>query len=382
MPDIYYVLNNRFPTIKAHSLQVAKTCEGFSICGAHVTLIIPIRKRPVEITGISPFTLYNIKEPFKIARLPSLDFSWFRLNGKFFFVVQQVLFALTTLVYLTGKKGPIYSRDPFTLYILSYFKKNIFWEVHRLPENIHSMLYTRILKKISGIIVITKKLKERFEDTGFPPDKILVAPDGIDFEEFQIQETKEEARKKLNLPLNKIIVMYVGHLFDWKGADIFIDASRHLDDSFLTLIVGGIKKDVERLEEKIKASAVRFEGFKPHTLIPLYMRAADILILPNKKDGNVSEFYTSPLKLFEYMASSRPIIASDLPSLREVLNDKNSVLIKPDDAILLAEAIRNLAPDGSRAHTMTAQALQDVREFTWTNRAQSVINYIHRKIHG
>jgi glycosyltransferase involved in cell wall biosynthesis len=101
------------------------------------------------------------------------------------------------------------------------------------------------------------------------------------------------------------------------------------------------------------------------------MAAADVLLLPNTARHASSARYTSPLKLFAYMTSGKPIVASDLPSLRDILNEQNAVLVAADDAQALAEGVVRALSIGSR---LAEQARHDVEPFTWDNRATRVIS--------
>ena len=113
-----------------------------------------------------------------------------------------------------------------------------------------------------------------------------------------------------------------------------------------------------------------------HKEIPLYLKAADLLVLPNTAKETVSRHYTSPVKPFEYMASGRPIIASDLPSIRYVLNEKNAVLVPPDNPEAFAGAIIDLLNNHTHAEAIATMALRDVQQYSWSNRARSIINFI------
>src|SRR5690606_28470778 len=91
--------------------------------------------------------------------------------------------------------------------------------------------------------------------------------------------------------------------------------------------------------------------------------------LPNRRT-HISDRYTSPLKLFEYMAAGRPIVASDLHALREVLrHDENALLVAPDSPAALAEALRRLIDGRELSRRLAQRARQDAAEYGWDTRA-------------
>lgn len=370
---LFYVSNNQLPTIKAHGIQIMKTCEALVRLGVEVELVVPDRPLYAEINETDPLKYYGIKNSFKITKLPSYSFG--SKGNSLLFWLQQYLFARKVRNYLP-KNSVVYSRDQFVMSVLANRGHTLFWEAHTLPRGIHSGFYKKILANIRGLVVISDGLRGAFIKAGFSSEKILVAPDGIDLKEFDIAESQEEARYKLNLPSDSKIAIYTGQLFDWKGADVLIEAAQQLPENINVVIVGGTEEDIERLKKIDTKKAVRFEGFKEHKEIPLYLRAADIAVLPNKKDGGASEFYTSPLKAFEYMASGKPIIGSNLPSLREILNEHNSVLIEPNNSEALAHAIQELIHNQEKVRTLSEQAFKDVSQFTWQSRANKIFQLV------
>lgn len=388
--DIFYVLNSRFPTVKAHGLQVAKNCEAFELNGAKVTLIVPIRKQQKEFRGIDAFESYGIKKRFRIVRLPSLDVVWLGLNSKFFFALQQSMFALLVFFYLVGKKGIVYSRDRFTLYFLSFFRENLFWEVHQFPEHIDSLVYRRLLSHVTGLVVITAGLKKKFVEHGFPAEKILVAPDGVDLEEFNIELSKEQCRAELGLPANAKIIGYVGQLRTLgmdKGVDTLIEAFALLcqkNPNALLVIVGGDEHDL-KVYKKFTADRhlgdreVLYTGRKNHNLIPKYLRAFDIAVMPFPFTEHFA-YYMSPLKLFEYMAAGKPIIASDLPAVREILNQENSLLVKPNSRDELVQAMEYLIGHPDNAERIARKAYSDAGGYSWRERCGRIQDFIISKI--
>ena len=110
--------------------------------------------------------------------------------------------------------------------------------------------------------------------------------------------------------------------------------------------------------------------------MPLYLKSADILLIPNIGVTDESISYTSPLKMFEYMASSVPIIASDMPSIREVLNENNAFFVEPNNAKALANGIEKLLGDKNFSSRLVQKSLEDVKKYTWDEYAKKILNFI------
>ncbi len=173
------------------------------------------------------------------------------------------------------------------------------------------------------------------------------------------------------------IVAYAGHLYPWKGVDVLIEALA-LVPEVAGRIVGGHPResDLARLTALAAArgltSRVAFTGLLPPQDVAGALDDADILVLPNTAT-EVSARYTSPLKLFEYLAAGRPIVASRLPALAEVLEDGvNALLVTPGDPQALADAIRQLAADPALARRLAERAFGDAGQYSWARRAERI----------
>ncbi|MCG2808867.1 MAG: glycosyltransferase, partial [Candidatus Portnoybacteria bacterium] len=117
-------------------------------------------------------------------------------------------------------------------------------------------------------------------------------------------------------------------------------------------------------------------GHRPYSEIPYYLKAADVLVLPNSGKEEISKSWTSPMKMFEYMASQRPIVASDLISLREILNENNAVLVEPDNSRALAEGIMSALKKDDFSAKILIEAWQNVQKYTWTERVKNILLFI------
>lgn len=371
---IIYIANIRIPTEKAHGVQIMSMCEAFANAGNDVTLVVPRRLNNIKS---NPFEYYGVKENFKIKKLPTLDFIFL---GKFGFWAQSFSFGVFSTFYSIFKKVDIiYSRDLISLYILSFFgvKKKLVFELH---ENRENFVIKRVLKMVTKIIVITQGLKDYcIFEYGVERDKILVAHDGVDLDKIRRDIDKSDSRSKIGIPQNKKIVLYVGSFFayNWKGVDVVLEAAKNFKEDVIFLLVGGSREEIDNLKSLGVSDNVVLVEHQTHKNIQYYMSAADVLLLPNKKGDEVSEKYTSPMKMFEYMASGRAIVASDLPSIREVLNEENSILVSPNDKDRLSDGIKNVLNNNELADRISKKSFVDVQGYSWRNRVKNILSFIN-----
>lgn len=368
---IVYVANIRVPTEKAHGLQIFETCEALADLGQEVILLVPRRRSPIKE---DPYDFYRVKRNFKIIKLACFDsVDW----GHWGFWLESLSFGLSVLFFTRTWTDDFifFSRDEVNIFLLGLKKRKLFWEVHDGRIN---WLIKKNFASLRGIVSITSNLKDFYQKKGFPDRKILVAPDAVDLGKFSLSVTKMEARDILSLPQEKKLIVYTGHLYEWKGAHILAQSASDLP-LYNFLFVGGTEKDVRSFKLKYRAPNIFILGQRPHSDIPYFLKAADLLILPNSGHSDISRLYTSPMKLFEYMASGTPIIASSLPSIQEVLNSNNACLVEPDNSELLTGAIVELLSNQEKAESLARQASLDVLAYSWVNRARALVNFFENQ---
>jgi GT2 family glycosyltransferase len=227
----------------------------------------------------------------------------------------------------------------------------------------------RIYPRLDGIISITRGLADRMRGVFALRLQMTVAPDGVNVDFFRSPGQGRRSQK----------IVYVGQLYPWKGTGTLVEAMQYLPAGELHL-VGGSEERIQALREKAARLGVEgrivFHGQVPPQEVKNQLADASAAVLPLTQDL-ISASFTSPLKLFEYMAARVPIVASDLPSTREVLSSgRNALLVPPDDPRALGEGLRRLLEERSWAESLAQKAYEEVKEYTWAKRAQKIIHFL------
>lgn len=372
---LIYITNTRIPSEKANSYQSMQMCNSFAKGFDEVEMWVPNIRNTAEMNKVKKvYDFYNVKKRFNIIRLSAFDHKWLHDLNQFAWAnLKGATFALNVLYKLARQKDvsvPIYTRDWYVLKFLlagrkiGFIKNNIYYEAHK-----YSNFLIDDMKKINGLIVINNYLYNLHQRNGIK--SILVAHDGVNIDEYaQLTNYIHEKKETYSL-------VYTGNLFQWKGVYVLVDALKYLDKNVELIIVGGSEKEFNSFKEyviKSRLDNITLIGHVPKRETIKYIEKADILFLPNSAKNKMS-LYTSPIKLFEYMASKRPIIASNLASICEVLEDKkNAILCEPDNPKDLADKINwTLENDCTN---IVNQAFDDVQEYTWDKRAYNISKFM------
>ncbi len=381
---IAYISSSTIPSRTANSIHVMKMCQAFARNGHDVMLIAPDKSSDKE-TGVDDvFAFYGIERCFEIIKPPRRLPFWRQGMRK------QLPVKSRKYVYglLAGEKAQrlepdiVYGRNLVGCYFAA--KSNnlpVIYEAHE-PVNKKRDKDEEIFRELiqsphlQNMVVITESLKSYYQNNYPSLDgKLKVAPDGADPFPANISS--------IDLPgtVERLQVGYVGHLYPGKGMGMISRLSSSCKWANFH-VVGGKEKDVEFWEnECADAANIKFHGYVPHSTVPEYLAAFDVVLLPNQPEvaphgggDNIGQ-WTSPLKAFEYMAARKAIVASDLPVLREVLTDEhNALLCKPDDVSAWANALKRLKDDKELRDRLGETAQQKFLEnYTWLARAKKVI---------
>lgn len=360
---ITVIFNNRLPTERAHGLQIIKTCEAFALAGIETELIIPDVLNNIKE---DVFDYYWVKRIFTVKKKKC----W----GKSY-RMKYASFLINLLFSRTNKERIIFTRHPEIAFLFSRLGYKVIFELHNWrPERKKRNVF--LLKKVFLIIATTKIIKQEFVKNGFNEEKIMVVPNGVELADFNLKLNKEKIRKLLDLPLDKTIILYSGHLYRQKGVYTIIEAAKELLEKHFVFI-GGLLSDVESLKRAARElKNIEIRGPKKYIEVPRYLKAADMLVIANSGADETERNFTSPLKLFEYLAAGKVIIASQVPAIKEFLNENEAVFFEPDNPQSLVKAIQEISDDLEKQEKLANSALELAKNYTWQSRIERIVNFV------
>lgn len=393
--SIVYPVSEGLPRNKARSIQIINTANALSSY-ATVFLLLGGERRGNEADILRYFSIKK-NEDLKVLYLPSL-----RRSGRFRVSWNGVynISCLLTILFIKRRYNIdlIFLRHLKLAYFLLKFRPlinlPIIFEAHEIfyitlkeelnnlnnkdsykPHKIERLksLEESVYTSVDGIVSISSSLmlmmKEVFSAKA--NINIKVAYDGVNIRPYKTK------------PVFESKIYYIGQLYSWKGVETAIKAIRFVPKGDL-FIVGGNEHQIEGLKSLANALYVNdricFLPHQPYSMMERYWYDADIFILPGTTNS-ISKYFTSPLKLFEYMAGGRPIVASNLPTICEILRHMdNAFLVTPDDPEDMAKGINFLVEHRDIAERLALNALKEVESYSWDRRADIIINFLNSTI--
>ena len=363
---ILYVSSSTAPSRAANSVHVMKMCQAMARRG-HEVRLLTLKRPEHEAVGVEDvFQYYGVDRCFE-------------LRPKAFPVLpgRQLIYAVAAW-WEAWRWGPdlVYGRYFPAMAVTGLTGFQVVWESHERAwdRSWLAKVLASLLIKARGfrkLVVISDALKTMYVDSGLIDGaEVVVAHDAADPGPTASNDDKG----------SPFCVGYVGGIYPGRGIEQVLACADRLPDVEFHF-VGGTSNDMQRvLGVGRLASNVVCHGYLSPKEVPSIRAGFDVLLAPYQRKvavwggtGDTSAFM-SPLKIFEYMASGRPMICSDLPVLREVLNEKNAVLVEPDDVDAWAAAIASIRDDRSHGDALAQAALADFQaNYTWETRAERIL---------
>lgn len=387
-PDILVCADIRFPLERANGVQIVKTSAALAAAGARIELVV---RRSDERSTEEILALYGI-EASTALRVRRLDVG----HRRGVHVVPRAAF-LWQAVFLARsharRGGALLTRDlqlaDFTLRARGRKRGPIAYEAHAVEALMYqerAALYGssavadprktvrlkrregRVWRAADAFVCTTAGIRDSFVEEHGARDHVAVIPNGCDV----------PLDRSWTPPPGPPRVLYAGQLYPWKGVDLLVEAMVRVPAATL-VVVGGLpgESDLARIRALVERHGLtdrtEMKATIPQAAVADELRRASVVVVPYRRTA-MTERHTSPLKAFEAMAAGRPIVATDLPSSREFLEDgATALLVPPDDAAALGDAIGRLVDDQALAQRLARAAFDRAPQYSWESRARRLV---------
>lgn len=361
-----YISKTSLPSNSANTVHLMKICEEFyKIFGDGFIALVSSKNDSTD----NIFNKYGT-EKFNIEEM--------HINkGKLY----SYRFALSAVRYIRRHKiKKVITRDPLTALYAALMGIDVVLDLHDDLRHLcgrayHMFKFKYIIQKNNlQFCSISQRLKSYYiSNYSKIYKKIVVLPDGVTLDNFKTLTSD-------NVLINDTAsVGYLGKFTTGKGIDTIINVAGKCPEHRFYMY-GGTREEAEKETGLTVPDNIVFGGFIDNNRVPEIISNMDILLLPNKANqrcnGDFIGEFTSPMKMFEYMASGRPIIASDIPVLREVLNESNCYFADQDNVESWVKCIEYVSSNKSAALLKASHAKKEVEKFTWKKRAENMLRII------
>jgi len=370
-----YIAASFIPGLAANSFQIMKMSEAMSTLRHDVVLVAARGEGPVDTEAL--------QRSYGVTRVPAFHFLPLRRRwGVHEFNLRAALFARR------ARAGLVLSRSIGAAAIAARLGIPTIWECHGLPQGGERRYWSMLVgaKAFRRLVVISDALRglmaRQHSETGRLD--VVVAHDGVDLTRFVGLPPADVAKRLAGRDPARPVAGYAGHLYEGRGIEVILDCARALPH-WTFVIAGGTPTDVATLTGRCRdlgLANVETLGFVANAELPSRLAVADVLLMPYQRRVMVSggrldtAQWMSPLKMFEYMAMGRAIVASDLPVLREVLDDTRAILVPSDRPDAWIASLARAASDPTLTQALSNAARQSVKAYDWSLRAQRILEGI------
>jgi glycosyltransferase involved in cell wall biosynthesis len=369
-----------FPSTMAHAVQMMKACSAFGLAGVPTTLVVPRRPDTAKLLKRAGQELWEL---YAVPRTFAIRWCWFPYPWKW---AQQGLFGLAAAIFAARNRvAVVFTRSEWVALPLWASGLPVMLELHDLIPNLALRLAVRQARagRLLGVVCNSQALANAVISLGCPPALVLAMQNGVDLERFEPRLDPAEARRRLRISPAGPVACYAGNLHrDLPAIETLLGCAAQLPDVRF-YFVGGRPQDVEQVRGQAQRQGLKnchFVGHVVNAEVPLYLYAADVLLLSNT-EHSVSHRVMSPMKMFEYLAAGRPIIAADFPVLHEVLvQEDNALLVPGGQAAAFTEAIRRVLSEPGLAQRLSAGAWRTAQQHTWLARQKRILEFMRERL--
>ena len=339
-------------------------CDAFSQSGYKVKLFI-INSSNKKFNQLKKD--YLLKSNFKIIKIYN--------SVNYLNFITRIYFSIRLFFLLKNKNEIIFSRSVLTSICLSVFGVKNILEIHQPNFGFTNLLFNLLKKRIienTKFILINKNLNNFFL---FKKDKFIISDDGVDIADFK---SKQKIKYKNSC-------VYTGSLFQGKGIDIILQLAKKLND-YNFYVYGDLGTAPKKiLNECLKLKNIKLLGYVKYSKIPRILKSHKIIIMPyaksvfgNHKYANIGK-YMSPLKLFDYLAAGRIILASENQTYNHILkNNINSILCDPKNLEKWLKALRDISQNKINFNRLKKNSQETAKLFSWNSRIDKIVRFIEK----
>ena len=362
---LVYLTSKKYPSTTADHFFIKSMSQAFTEVMGKRFLLLVFGVIPNEINKINVVSICSLKH--------------FRTIFYFFWILY-----FTVIKKGFNKDTVCFGNDPNLLLILIFWKKTLGFKYkicsdwHMLHNNFKDKL---IAENSDYLITTSDKLKKKILSLfTIESEKILTAYGGVDLKKYKNID-KREARDNLKLPQNKKIVSYVGLYKTMgmeKGISTMIDSLLYLSKDTVMMFVGGRDMEIEYYRKQANEIGVDdrciFVEMVDFDRVILYEQASDVLAIPYPDKPHFRQ-YGFPMKVYEYMASKRPILYSKLELVEEVLFDC-AFGFEADNKKDFAEQVEYILENKELSIKKSQKAYKKVLGFTWDARVRNIVTFL------
>jgi len=371
--NIAYCYPEPLPSSQARSIQVMNTCYALAEQADRVFFYIPN-----DLSDISNiFSFYGLTKPTNLeVRCLRTSLGPLKSNRFFNWSLKKHLKVDAPDVIITRHLKT--ANGLLNLPIPVIFEAHEIFSDKKAKASKNRILEQRVFTQVQGIMYLSSPLAQTLEAEYAPKGTAAIVPSGTEVPSAMPEKEASGAR---------FMVTYMGTTrYAWKGVATLFDAMEYLPDHIGLEIIGSLDSSLadHRMVAPLSAAGrLEVTSHLPPKEAHQRLLQAQVSVVPNSGLEAISRYYTSPLKLLEAMAAGAAIVASDLPSIREIVTEHEAVLVEPDEPKALAEGIRRMVEDTALRKDLSRRAWARVQDFSWPGRAKKIVDLAHEVLrHG